>query len=127
MQDTGKVGWSAQGAPAHTWATTLLQWSPLLLCVTYLVSTSIGGLTPVARRVSHWASARHKPALSIVVMARLAWTGHGQDQWLWAGMQVLVCRQALRLHPAIGWLPLFASNLVLCLQPSRQPENQIFV
>ena len=46
MQDAGKVNQSAQGAPAHTWAITLLKWSMILLCVAYLVSTSVGGLTP---------------------------------------------------------------------------------
>ena len=84
----------------HTWATALLQWSVILLCVAYLVSTSVGGLAPVASRVIRWASARHKPALSVVVMATLAWTGHGQAQWLWAGTQALACRQALRPCPA---------------------------
>ena len=89
MQDAGEVGRSTQGAPAHTWATVLFQWSALLLCVAYLVSTSMGGLAPVASRVIRWISARHKPALSVVVMERLAWTG---------------CRQALCLHPATGCL-----------------------
>ena len=100
MQDAGGVSRSAQGAPAHTWATALLQWSALLLCVAYLVSTSIGGLNPVASRVIHWASTRHKPALSIVIMARLAWTRRRQAQRLWAGMQAFVHRQALHPRPA---------------------------
>ena len=95
-----EVGQSTLGALAHTWATALFQWSALLLCVAYLVSTSVGGLAPVASRVIRWASARHKPALSVVVMARLAWTGCRQAQWLWAGMQVLVLRQALWPRPA---------------------------
>ena len=73
MQDTSEVGWSAQGTPAHTWATEFLQWSAPPLCVAYLVRTSVGGLAPVASRVIRWASARHKPALSAVVMARLDW------------------------------------------------------
>ena len=100
MQDAGEVSRSAQGALAHTWATVLLQWSTILLCVAYLVSTSVGGLAPVASRVIRWASTRHKPALSVVVMARLAWTRHGQAQRLWVSTQALVPRQALRLHPA---------------------------
>ena len=101
MQDAVKVSRGAQGVPPHTWATALFQWSVLLLCVAYLVSTSVGGLAPVASRVIRWASTRHKPALSAVVMARLTWTGRGQAQWLWVGAQVLICRQALCLHPAI--------------------------
>ena len=100
MQDVGKVGRHAQGMLAHAWATVLLQWSALLLCVAYLASTSVGGLTPVSSRVIRWASTRHKPALSTVVMAKLVWTGHGQAQRLWAGAQALICKQALRLHPA---------------------------
>ena len=100
MQDVGKVGQSAQGVPAQTWATVFLQWSALLLCVAYLVSTSVGGLAPVASRVICWASTRHKPALSVVIMARLAWTGHWQSQRLWAGAQVFIRRQALRPHLA---------------------------
>ena len=100
MSDVGEVSRSAQGALVHTWGTVLLQWSALLLCVAYLVSTSVGGLASVASRVICWASARHKPALSIVIMARLTWTGCGQAQWLWAGTQVLVRRQALRLRLA---------------------------
>ena len=92
-----KVSQSAQGAPAPTWVTALLQWSAFLLCVAYLVSTSVGGLTPVASRVIRWASTRHKPVLSVVVMARLTWTGRRQAQQLWVGNQALVCRQAL--HP----------------------------
>ena len=63
MLDVGKVSQCAQGALAHTWATTLLQWSALLLCVAFLVSTSMGGLAPVASRVICWASARHKPGM----------------------------------------------------------------
>ena len=100
MQDVGEVSRSAQGAPVHTWVTELLQWSTLLLCVAYLVSTSMGGLAPVASRVIRWASARHKPALSVVVMARLARTGHGQAQRLWASAWALIRRQALHPHPA---------------------------
>ena len=100
MQDAGEVGRSTQGALAHTWATALLQWSTLLLCVAYLVSTSVGGLAPVASRVIRWASTRHKPALSVVVMARLTWAGRWQAQRLWAGVQALVRRQALRPRPA---------------------------
>ena len=100
MQDTGEVGWSAQGAPAHTWATAFLQWSAPPLCVAYLVRTSVGGLAPVASRVIRWASARHKPALSAVVMARLTWTGCGQAQWLWVVAQVLIRRHTLCPHPA---------------------------
>ena len=102
MQDAGKVSRSTQGVLVHTWVTMLLQWSAILLCVAYLMSTSVGDLAPVANRVIHWASARHKPALSAVVMARLAWTGHGQAQRLWVGAQALVYRQALRPHPATG-------------------------
>ena len=100
MQDAGKVSHRAQGAPAHTCATMLLQWSMLLLCVAYLVSTSMGGLTSVAGRVICWASARHNPALSVVIMTRLAWTGCGQAQWLWVGAQVLIRRQVLHPCPA---------------------------
>ena len=94
----GKVGRHAQGVPAHTWVTTLLQWGALLLYVAYLVSTSVGGLTPMASRVILWASA--KSALSIVIMARLAWTGRRQAQRLWVSMQVLICRQGLCTRPA---------------------------
>ena len=100
MQDACEVSQSAQGVLAHTWATALLQWSALLLCVAYLVSNSVGGLAPVASRVIRWASTRHKPALSTVVIARPAWTGHGQAQRLWVGAQALVHRQALCPHPA---------------------------
>ena len=99
MQDAGEVGQSTQGAPVHTWATVLLQWSALLLCVAYLVSTSVGGLTPVASRLIRWAFARHKPALSIVVMARLTWTGCRQAQQLWAGAQA--CRHLSTGKPCI--------------------------
>ena len=78
MQDAGKVGRHAPGVVAHTWATVLLQWSTLLLCVTYLVSTSMGDPVLVASRVICWASTRHRPALSMVAMVRLAWTRFGQ-------------------------------------------------
>ena len=72
MQDAGQVGRRAQGVLTHTWVTVLLQWSALHLFVAYLVSTSVRSLAPVASRVIRWASARHKPAISIVFMARLA-------------------------------------------------------
>ena len=37
-----------------TWGTALLQWSVLLLCVAYLVCTSISNLALVASRVIPW-------------------------------------------------------------------------
>ena len=92
MQDAGEVGRSAQWVPAHTWATVLLQWSALVLFVAYLVSTSVGGLSAVASRVIRWTSARHKPALSAVIVARLACAEHRQAQRLWVGAQALIHR-----------------------------------
>ena len=92
MQDAGKVTWSAKGVLAHTWAAALLQWSAILLCVAYLVSTSVVGPGPVSIRVIRWASTRHKPAISIVIMVKLAWTRHKQAQRLWVGAQTLVRR-----------------------------------
>ena len=112
----------------HTWTTVLLQWSALLLCVAYLVSTSVGGLAPVASRVIRWASARHKPALSIVVMARLDWTGRRQTQQLWVGTQVLACRQSLRPHPATSYVHLIIWGLERVLfQDNMLPEEQNYL
>ena len=100
-QEVGKIsGYMPQVPVLTTWGVAFLQRSMLLLCMVNLVITSMSDLTPVASRVIRWASSRHKPALSAVIMARLAWVRCGQVPWLWAGMQVLICSQALRLHPA---------------------------
>ena len=51
-QGMGEVGWRAPRAPACTWRTTLLNGrSVLLLCVVYLVVTSMKDLALVASRV----------------------------------------------------------------------------
>ena len=66
----------------------------------YLIVSSINELAPVASRAIRWASAWHKPALSAVTLACLAWTWRGQAQRLWASALALVHRHALRPRPA---------------------------
>ena len=74
MQDAGEVGQCTPRVPVpSTWGTALLQCSALLLCVVYLVSTSMGNLAPMASKVIRWASGRHKPALRVAIMERLTW------------------------------------------------------
>ena len=54
----------------------------------------------MASRAIRWASAWHKPALSAVTMACLAWTWRGQAQRLWTSISALVHRHVLRSRPA---------------------------
>ena len=83
MQGVGGVGSHVHQAPVPTmWGITLHQWSALLLCMAYLVTTSTSNLTLIASSVIHWAFYRYNPALIAVIMARLARAGHGQAQRL---------------------------------------------
>ena len=51
-QGTGKVGWRTPRVPLRTWRASFLSGrSALLLCVVYLVTSSVNDLTPVASRV----------------------------------------------------------------------------
>ena len=70
------------------------------LILIYLIGSSINELAPVASRAIRWASAWHKPALSAVTMACLAWTWRGQAQRLWASVSTLAHRHILRPRPA---------------------------
>ena len=59
----------------HGWPGALLNRRvALALAVVYLTVASVNELAPVASRAIHWASAWHKPALSAVTLACLAWT-----------------------------------------------------
>ena len=66
------------------------------LILVYLIVSSMNELAPVASRAIRWASAWHKPALSAVTLACLAWTWRGQAQRLWAGACALVHKHVLR-------------------------------
>ena len=70
------------------------------LILIYLIVSSVDELITVASRVIRWASAWHRPAFCVVATARLAWTGRGQAQRLWASARALVRRQVLRPRPA---------------------------
>ena len=72
----------------------------LILILVYLIMSSVNELVTIASRVIRWASAWHRPALSIAVTARLAWTGHRQAQRLWVSARALVRRQVLRPRSA---------------------------
>ena len=82
------------------WGELLNRRNALLLVVVYLAIASANDLAPVASRVIRWAFAWNGPVLSVVVMARLAWTGRGQAQRLWVRERALVHRQALCPRPA---------------------------
>ena len=89
------------GAPTCSWMGALLNRRvALVLILVYLIVSSINELTPVASRAIRWASAWHKPALSAVMMACLAWTWRGQAQRLWASISALVHRHILHSRPA---------------------------
>ena len=66
----------------------------------YLIASSMNKLAPVASRAIRWASAWHKPVISAVTLACLAWTWRGQAQRLWASVRTLVHRHVLRPRPA---------------------------
>ena len=74
----------------------------LLLCVVYLVISSMNNLAPVTSRVICWASAWNKPVLCAVVSVYLAWTLCGQAQQMWASIWALIHRQALYPRFATG-------------------------
>ena len=62
-------------APTRGWPSALLDRRVVLgLILVYLIVSSVNELAPVASRAIHWASAWHKPALSVITMASLAWT-----------------------------------------------------
>ena len=81
-------------------ATVLNRRVALALMLVYLIVSSVNKLAPVASRAICWASAWHKPALSAVTLACLAWTWCGQAQRLWASACALVRRNVLCPHPA---------------------------
>ena len=92
----GEVGWHAERAPTRFQRGALLNGrNALFLVMVYLVVTSINNLTPVASRVICGASPWNRPVLSAVTMVCLVWTWHGQTQWLWASVRVLMHRHAL--------------------------------
>ena len=70
------------------------------LILVYLIVSSVNKLAPVASRAIRWASAWHKPALSAVTLACLAWTWRGQAQRLWASIGALVHRHVICPRPA---------------------------
>ena len=85
----------------------------LVLIAVYLTVTSLNELAPVASRAIHWASAWHKPVLSVGTLACLAWTWRGQAQRLWASACVLVHRHVLCQHPATHCSCLKWNSLVM--------------
>ena len=88
-------------APTRGWIAAVLDRKVVLaLMLVYLIVSSINELAPVASRAIRWASAWHKPALSAVTLACLAWTWRGQAQRLWASACALIHRHVLRPHPA---------------------------
>ena len=100
-QDTGKLGRCAARAPTRGWVATVLDRKVVLaLMLVYLIASSVNELAPVASRAIRWASAWHKPVLSVITLACLAWTWRGQAQRLWASARALVHRQVLRPRPA---------------------------
>ena len=101
MQDAGELGRCAVRAPTRGWMGALLDRRvALVLMLVYLIVSSVDELATVASRVIRWASAWHRPAFCVVATARLAWTGRGQAQRLWASARALIRRQVLRLRPA---------------------------
>ena len=100
-QGVGKVGWHEARMPTHAWWSALLSGMyALIMVVVHLVVVSVNDLAPVASRVIRWASTWNRPVLSAVTMVCLAWTWHGQAQWLWVSACTLVHRHTLRPHPA---------------------------
>ena len=70
------------------------------LILIYLIGSSVNELALVASRAIRWASAWHKPVLSAVTLACLAWTWRGQGQQLRMSACTLTHRHALRPRPA---------------------------
>ena len=101
MQNAGELGQRAARVSTRCWTGALLvRRVALVLMLVYLIASSVDELATVASRVIRWASAWHRPAFCVVAMARLAWTGRGQAQRLWASARALVRRQVLRPRPA---------------------------
>ena len=86
-------------APNAPWRAAL-GWSPLFLCVAWLVYVSYGVLAPVASGVIRWASARIIPVLTSAAVTYLAWAGRGQAQRLWVAALASIRRHAPRKRPA---------------------------
>ena len=96
MQATETTVVSVPNAP---WRAAL-SWSPLLLCVAWLIYVSYGALAPVASGVIRWASARIIPVLTSAAVTYLAWAGRGQAQRLWVAALASIRRHAPRKRPA---------------------------
>ena len=114
MQDAGKLGQRAACVSTRCWTGALLDRRvALVLMLVYLIASSVDELATVASRVIRWASAWHRPAFCVVATARLAWTGRGQAQRLWASARALVRRQVLRPRPATC-LQKLRADLAVC-------------
>ena len=75
----GELGRRAARAVPRGWIAAVFDRKVVLtLMLVYLIASSVNELAPVASRAISWASAWHKPVLSAVTLACLAWTWRGQ-------------------------------------------------